>query len=96
MICVDPLCNYGWRLGASCHMFIFPGDLEELHVFARHLGLRRAWFQDHPSLPHYDLTASRRRLAVTRGAVQVPRRGTVDAMRAWRTHKEQRQRDRQT
>lgn len=54
----------------SCHLT--ADTLDELHAFARRLGLRREWFQDHPIAPHYDLTASRRELALQRGAVFVP------------------------
>ena len=55
-----------WRYGSSCHLF---ADTEaELHVFARELGLRREWFQPPSWLPHYDLTAGMRVLAVERGA----------------------------
>ena len=32
---------------------------EELHDFAVRIGLKLAWFQDHPSHPHYDLTTQR-------------------------------------
>lgn len=55
----------------SAHLTV-DGDLEELHVFARRLGLRREWFQDHPLHPHYDLTASRREKALEFGAEFVP------------------------
>ena len=54
----------------SCHMWT-DGEIEELHQFAERIGMRRAWFQKHPTLPHYDLTPSRRRLAVQNGATQV-------------------------
>jgi hypothetical protein len=50
----------------SCHLW--ADSLEELHVFATRLGLKRAWFQDHPKLPHYDLVKSRRDKAVRLGA----------------------------
>lgn len=30
-------------------------DLEELHAEAERLGMERAYFQDHPTHPHYDL-----------------------------------------
>ena len=52
-------------------------SLEELHTFARRLGLRREWFQGekngHPRrTPHYDLTTARMRLrAVAAGAIVV-------------------------
>lgn len=36
------------------------GDtLDELHAFARAMGLKRAWFQNHKRHPHYDLTTKR-------------------------------------
>ncbi len=50
------------------------GDLEELHAFAARIGLRRAWFQEHSKVPHYDLTPSRRVLALYEGAVFVEAR----------------------
>lgn len=56
-----------------CHMTT-DGDLEELHRFAARIGLKRAWFQDHASLPHYDLTPAKRALAVRLGAVEVKAR----------------------
>jgi hypothetical protein len=45
--------------------------LRELHEMARKIGLDRAWFQDHPAHPHYDLTPGKRFLAVQNGAVEV-------------------------
>lgn len=65
---VDALHNYGWRLGPSCHLV--ADTLDELHAFAKRIGLRRAWFQSGRK-PHYDLTASRRAVAVSLGAVEV-------------------------
>lgn len=34
-------------------------SLPELHRFAKQLGLRREWFQNHERHPHYDLTTAR-------------------------------------
>jgi hypothetical protein len=72
---VDPLMVFGgdsaprcFRHKASCHMY--ADSLEELHRLAGAIGLRREWFQDHAALPHYDLTASRRELAVRAGAIE--------------------------
>jgi hypothetical protein len=45
------------------------GDPEELHAFAARLGLIRAWFQHGHVVDHYDLTASKRALALKMGAV---------------------------
>ena len=56
-----------WPYNNSCHLY--ADDVEELHRFALSIGLRRDWFQDHNSLPHYDLTSGRRVWAVRKGAV---------------------------
>lgn len=66
---VDPLCDHGWRLGKSCHMF--ADTLDELHAMADKIGMKRSWFQD-KRMPHYDLVASKRKLAVEYGAVDFP------------------------
>jgi hypothetical protein len=52
-----------------CHLFTDAADLTELHQVAASLGLARAWFQDHATLPHYDLTPNKRALAVRLGLV---------------------------
>lgn len=47
---------------------------EELHEFARRLGLERSRFQEKPGRPwvdHYDLTEGRRSQAVALGAVEI-------------------------
>lgn len=49
-----------------CHMW--ADTPEELHRMAHRIGMKREWFQEHPKLPHYDLTPSRRRLALALGA----------------------------
>ena len=51
-----------------CHLWTNNKDLEELHLFAKSIGLKREWFQDHRLLPHYDLVPSKKRLAVGKGA----------------------------
>jgi hypothetical protein len=63
---IDKLRDWGWRLGPSCHM-IADGN-EELHAFAKRIGLKREWFQRKSSYPHYDLTAARRIAALRLGA----------------------------
>jgi hypothetical protein len=40
------------------------------HMAAR-LGLRRAWFQDKPTHPHYDLTSAKRAQAIQYGVQAV-------------------------
>ena len=53
---------------------MYADSLEELHEFAQKIGLKREWFQDRPRLPHYDLTVTRRRVAVRVGAIEESRR----------------------
>ena len=44
------------------------GDIEELHSFAKSIGLKRCWFQP-KSHPHYDLTTERKKnTAINAGA----------------------------
>jgi hypothetical protein len=87
---VDELIEWGWKnrgraMGPSCHMFTDPGNEEALHAVAEKIGLKREWFQNHRTLPHYDLVASRRAAAVARGLVtQVDRLGLVERIRAYR------------
>lgn len=73
---VDPLMEYGgsatFRWAHSCHMMADTD--EELHRFARKLGLKRQWHQPGPprhSVSHYDLNSSRRVAAVKAGAIEV-------------------------
>lgn len=86
MIFVDPLMYHGWVLRSrptkSSHLMC-DGDLEELHQLAESIGLKRAWFQP-KSVPHYDVTPSKRALAVANGAVELDRRGIVVWIRLWR------------
>ena len=68
-ILVDELREYpGVRLPytAWCHLTT-DGDFEDLHAFARRLGMRRAWFQR----DHYDLPPHGRAAAVASGAEEV-------------------------
>lgn len=66
-----------------CHMLADTD--EELHAMALAIGMRREWFQSPPAHhPHYDVSLSRRKLAVALGAVEVDRRGIVAVMRRYR------------
>lgn len=58
---------------------------EELHAFADRLGLRRAWFQDHPVRWHYDITAPKHTAALRLGARQITRRELGAILTARRT-----------
>lgn len=80
---VDSLIDYGWKYGPSCHLI--ADTVDELHDFAQRIGLKRAWFQTGKSgLPHYDLTAGRRKQAVALGAVELTRRDMAARIADWR------------
>ena len=70
MIYVDAIQHYPQcRLPYKdwCHMAT-DASLEELHHKAARLGLRRAWFQNKLTHPHYDLTPGKRAQAIRPGA----------------------------
>ena len=60
---------WDWHGRKWCHLLADSED--ELHRFARAVGLHRTSYQGPPktSAPHYDLTSYERRLAIRRGAV---------------------------
>jgi hypothetical protein len=66
------------RVGAEnenlwCHLY--ADTEEELHAFARRIGMRRRWAQvSRRGIPHYDLTPGRRGHALILGAVPLTRR----------------------
>lgn len=60
----------------SCHLTT-DGSLEELHEFAKKIGMRREWFQEHRLMPHYDLSPARREAALAAGATFVPWRTQI-------------------
>lgn len=83
-IYVDELRDYRSIMGRGfpglwCHL-VTDGDLEELHEFARLLGLSPRRFQNHQRHPHYDLMPNSRALAVALGAVQVDTRGMAQIL----------------
>lgn len=67
--------NHQW-----CHLFADKADCEELHAFARRLGLKREWFQK----DHYDIVPTKRALAIRLGAIEL---NTQDAVAIWRKHR---------
>ena len=65
-----------------CHMV--ADTLDELHEMAAAIGMRRDWFQP-GSTPHYDLSKSRRALAIKNGAIEADRKKMVEIIRLYRT-----------
>jgi len=94
-IYVDDLtgCLYTnkWRHSKACHLMIEPcTDINELHKFAKKMGLKRCWFQNKKAgVPHYDLTESKRVIAVRMGAVEIDRNFNVfHIIKPWRLKKQ--------
>src|SRR3954453_21586244 len=54
---------------------------DELHRFAKRLGLKRSWFQNATNYRwHYDVVPSKRALAIRLGAVEIDRYQLADLM----------------
>jgi hypothetical protein len=67
---------WDWHGRKWCHLL---DDEDELHRFARSIGLHRSSYQGPPktSAPHYDLTTYERGLAIRRGAIVCDRAAIV-------------------
>lgn len=75
------ICNKKWPYSKACHLV--ADSIEELHRFAKQLGLKRSWFQ-WSSLPHYDLTKGMRIRAVKLGAIEIDREKFIEILRRYR------------
>jgi len=62
--------KWKWRRRWWCHLFT-DGKINELHNFAKEIGLEREWFQDKEKFPHYDITENKRKLALKKGAKEL-------------------------
>lgn len=81
MILVDAVQWYDRRVTKLryeywCHM-VSDLNVEELHEFAKTLGMRRSWFQNRERFPHYDITANKREQAIKLGAASVTGRELI-------------------
>lgn len=62
-----------------CHMV--ADSRVELHEMADAIGIDRRHFQSKSSMPHYDISKSKRKIAVEKGAVEVTEREIVEMVR---------------
>lgn len=60
--------NARHRCFAKGSSHLWADTLEELHTFARALGMKPEWFQGHRVMPHYDLSPKRHAAALRLGA----------------------------
>lgn len=72
-----------WRGRLWCHLV--ADSLDELHDFAIALGLKRRWFQDKASYPHYDVTTEVRERALHQGALPGSKAQIIGSARLLRT-----------
>jgi hypothetical protein len=75
------------NLGRMKMAHMVADTLDELHAMADQVGLKRKWFQDNPDHPHYDLCQSKKRLAISLGAIEINSRQLVALVRKWRSEK---------
>jgi len=75
---------WAWQGRKWCHLV--ADDIDELHRFARSLGLHRSSYQGPPKTasPHYDLTAYERGRAIACGATACDRTAVVMIVRKLR------------
>jgi|ERR1044072_1525400 hypothetical protein len=75
---VDPPLEWPWtpRWPYRSVSHLYADTPEELHDFARSIGLKRVWCSDHTQpdsrLLHYDLSPNKRKQAVRAGAEERP------------------------
>ena len=76
----------GFGRMVMCHML--ADTPEELHAMADKIGMKRQWYQspDKASFPHYDLSLSRRKLAVENGAKELTRQELSAYMKQVKAH----------
>lgn len=72
-----------WRGRIWCHLL--ADSFDELHEFAKKLGLQRDWFQHAASYPHYDVTVEVRQIALSIGAIEGSRTEIITCARALKT-----------
>jgi hypothetical protein len=74
-----------WRGLKWAHLL--ADDTDELHRFARRLGIHRTSYQGPPRtcVPHYDLTSYERRQAIALGAIPCSREEIVAVLRRVRS-----------
>lgn len=86
---VDSARNAFGRM-QTCHML---ADTEqELHAFAERLGLKREWYQP-LSTPHYDISHSKRAVALMLGAIEADKHKVVELIHTYRARKAQAESD---
>lgn len=83
MIYLDELKRYPDKpFGYEFWAHLWADSPRELHEFASKIGMKRAWFQDHPTLWHYDVTPFMHTRAMANGAKLLVGREAREAIHA--------------
>ncbi|MCG8911432.1 DUF4031 domain-containing protein [Pseudomonas sp. DP-17] len=69
-----------WRGREWCHLV--ADTVDELHDFAMSLGLKRSWYQQTASYPHYDITSATRIKALQLGAQVASRKKIIECAKS--------------
>ena len=75
--------KYAYGRMIMCHMM--ADTLDELHLMAERIGIRREHFQEHAYYPHYDICKSKREIAVALGAIEIRSQDLIRKFRHRRT-----------
>lgn len=69
----------GFGRMVMCHLI--ADTPAELRAMALKIGLNLRWFQARASTPHFDISQSKKAMAIAAGAIELDRRPFVDVMK---------------
>lgn len=68
--------------GNWCHMVAIPiADIDNLHLIANKIGLKREWYQSSAKIPHYDVVKNKIKKAIKLGVIEVSTRELIKLVR---------------
>jgi len=63
-------------------LHLMSDNMEELHTFAKEIGLQRSWFQANPRHPHYDLLSKLMvKRALDKGAIKTTTKDMLEKIK---------------
>jgi hypothetical protein len=82
---VDPAIFKKSENGRKSYCHMVADTIAELHMFAAMIGIKPHFFHRHKTMPHYDLTAEQRQVALNFGATPIDSRALVVIAKAAKT-----------
>lgn len=64
--------------GRVSYAHMTADSLEELHAFAKSIGVKRHWYHSKSRYPHYDINSEVRQTAIDNGAIEVDGKKIVE------------------